>query len=132
VTGRAHAAAKACRRVIKDDAGRGRELSKLRDRHCVTDMCSALSSEGTEREAGADDDGRKDHANSALDFVGNCKHGDLLDLFSNDVRVVAGLALRLSRVLQGYTSNAIAGEQRRNTGGRASGYASVDAAFTRT
>jgi hypothetical protein len=56
--------------------------------------------------------------------VGNCIHGDLLDLFSDDVRVVAGLVLRRSRVLQGYTSNAIAGEQRRNTGGRASGYAS--------
>ena len=95
-------------------------------------MCSALSRERTERKAGAHDDGRKNHANSALEFVGNCKHDDLLDLFSNDVRVVAGLVLRLSRVLQGYTSSAIAGEQRRDTGERASGYASVDAAFTRT
>ena len=80
-------------------------------------MRSAISREGTEREAGADDDGRKDHANSALEFVGDCKHGDLLDLFSNDVRVVAGLALRPSRVLQGYIPNAITGEQRWDTGG---------------
>ena len=109
--------AKACRRALKGNAGRGRDLLDLRDRHRVTVVCSVFGGEGTERQADANDDSRQDHADSALGFAaGDGKHDGLLGSLLCDVRVIAGLALRHGRALRGYTANEITGESHRDTG----------------
>jgi hypothetical protein len=75
-------------------------------------MRCTVSGDCTGGEAGADDDGGKDHANSALDFAGHGVHGDLLGSLLCSVRIIAGLALRHGKVLLGYIANAIIGKWR--------------------
>lgn len=109
--------AKACRRGLKCNAGRGRDLLDLRDRHRVTAVCSAFGGEGTERQADADDDSRKSHADSGLDIAADGgKHDGLLGLFSAMSALLRGLVLRHGKVLQGYIASDIAGEWRLRTG----------------
>ena len=79
-------------------------------------MCGPFGSEGTERQAGADDDSRQEHADGALGFAADGKHDGLLGSLLCDIRVIAGLALRHARGLPGYTASEIAGEWRWDTG----------------